>query len=366
MATKKTSVSGAKVTGRKGSTKKAQTGAKVQSESINVSAVAGLVENVCGGSGVGSGASAPSVSSLTSPAVGGGVVSSKGRANSADQLETAVSLAVADENEKEERLYKKLVRPFLAPEFDKNAFAAGMIAAGKNFTEILSAVTDAKKEFEKNNPAPSCDAAKVLAVAGSDFATEFKNLVGCLPSDINPAAVRVFSRPAGVLVSRPLPSDATAAAVVRAVLSWRWYVKEQHETAARAAARRSDYRSSLLTAARNGLDLGYTEERIIQEFTLTLRRAKEQIDGETALLRKNYLKYRRLVDEITAKIAVLCPSVVVARLGDNRGTENVFVLPENITKEQKAVCGCEFAKLRNYRRNLTAINAKLFGADVVL
>jgi len=116
-------------------------------------------------------------------------------------------------------------------------------------------------------------------------------------------------------------------------------------------------------AARNGLDLGLSDEQIIEDFTRRLRHARNEMDTDTARLRASFLRYRAQLDDAIARLVAVCPAVAVARLGSS---DDVFVIPENITKEQKGVCGVEFAKIRNIRRNITALNAALWGVNVAI
>lgn len=300
---------------------------------------------------------------LESPSVGGVSAGVSGHNNTASQINAAFAANEAEENQKEERLYNKVVSRFLAPEFDKNAFAAGLIASGLDFTEIVAKVNEGRKAWEAANPAPACSVALVLSACG-DYAKEFKQLVGVAPGDVKESDVRVYSRPAGVLVCRPLPGDASAAAIVRAVLSYRYKVADDLAIRERERARKRGYYNSLDTAARNGIDLGMSDEMILEDFKRRLSYARRDMDSETALLKNNFLTIRAKLENAIADVVRVCPSAAVSRY-DGRGYD-VFTLPENITKEQKALCGSQFAKVRNYRRQLTAINAKLFGVDVIL
>lgn len=344
--------------------KSARKSEKVNASNINLASV-----NVSApiGSGLSDGSVAPDGGMLSSPAVGGGVRSGKGRNNSADQTNTSFELDAKESAEKEQKkedtLYNKVVSRFLAPEFDKNAFAASLIAEGLEFTDILDRVNAARREWESAHPAPACSPALVLDVFKKEYAKEFTELVGVAPDGVVASDVRVFSRPAGCLVARPLASDASASAIVRAVLSYRWKIKDDDETRKRARARKNEYYSGLSMAARNGLDLGLTDDQIIEDFTCRLRRARNEMDSDTARLRSSFLKYRKQLDEAIARLVAVCPAACVARLGSS---DNVFVLPENITKEQKSVCGVEFAKIRNIRRNMTALNAALWGVNVAI
>lgn len=298
-----------------------------------------------------------------SAAVGGCSLGVSGHNNSADQIACAIAQNEAEESQKEERLYNKVVARFLAPEFDKNAFAAGLIASGLDFTEIVAKVNEGRKAWELEHPAPACSVALVLSACG-DYEKEFKQLVGVAPADIKEGDVRVYSRPAGVLVARPLAGDASASAIVRAVLSYRYKVADDMAIKERERARKHGYFMGLDNAARNGIDLGLSNEEIMRDFERRLTYARFEMDSETALLRKNFLTIRAKLDEAINAVLAVCPGVALARY-DGREFD-VTVLPENITKEQKSLCGAQFAKVRNYRRQLTAINAKLWGVDVIL
>lgn len=340
------------------------------SENVNASEMMQVVNAaaaVTAPAGAGVGASGVSDGgALSSPAVGGGVRSSKGRSNSTSQLENAVNeetKAKADEEQrKEDTLYNKIVARFLAPSFDRNAFARPLLASGLDFVEIANRVNDARKEWKKNHPAPDCTVSLVLD-ACKDYEKDFVSLVGCRPDDIKADNVRVFSRLGGALSSRPIEMGASASAIVRAVLSWRWYIKEQDETKKRMRVYENNYRGGLRSAARGGLDIGKSKDQIMHDFEMYLNQEINRADSETALLRSNFNKVRARLDSAIKEIISLCPSVAVARLGVS---DDVFIIPENITKEQKAVCGAQFAKVRNYRRQLTAINSALWGVPVVL
>lgn len=298
-----------------------------------------------------------------SAAVGGVSSGVSGHNNSADQIACAIAQNESEESQKEERLYNKVVARFLAPEFDKNAFAAGLIASGLDFTEIVAKVNEGRKAWELEHPAPACSVGLVLSACG-EYEKEFKQLVGVAPGDVKESEVRVYSRPAGVLVARPLAADSSASAIVRAVLSYRYKVADDLAIKERERARKHGYFMGLDNAARNGIDLGLSNEEILRDFERRLTYARFEMDSETALLKNNFLTIRAKLDNAIADVLRVCPSVALARF-DSREFD-VFTLPENITKEQKALCGAQFAKVRNYRRQLTAINAKLFGVDVIL
>lgn len=305
------------------------TNKKVSSDNILTDVLEAVV-SAPNGSGLSDGTQSTDSNVLQSPATGGGIRSGKGRNNSADQLEAAITIEAEETaQKKEDTLYNKVVSRFLAPAFDKNAFAASLIADGLEFTEILSRVNDARKAWEAAHPAPACSVSLVLGVIKSDFEKDFTELVGVAPSDVAPENVRVYSRPAGCLVARPLDSDSSASSIVRAVLSYRYKVKDEEEIRKIKHARKLDYYCALSTAARNGLDLNLTDEEILSDFAKKLRYARNEMDSDTARIRKQYLKYRAQLDEAVARVVALCPSVVVARLGDSG---NVFVMPENITK----------------------------------
>lgn len=349
-------------------TKKNRTnGTKI--EKVNASAIDLASVNVSAPDGIGLSDGTMSVDggALSAPAVGGGVRSGKGRNNSSDQLDTAIEMDVKENAEKEQKkedtLYNKVVARFLAPEFDKNSFAASLIAEGLEFTAIVERVNAARREWDNNHPAPACSTALVLDVFKKEYEKEFTELVGVAPDGVAPSDVRIYSRPAGCLVSRPLAPDASASAIVRAVLSYRWKVKDDDEMKKRARARRNEYYSGLSMAARNGLDLGLSDDEIMKDFERRLMHARHEMDTDTARLRSSFLKYRKQLDDAIARLVAVCPAVAVARLGSS---DDVFVLPENITKEEKSVCGVEFAKIRNIRRNMTAINAALWGVNVAV
>lgn len=291
----------------------------------------------------------------------------KGRNNSTSQSDLAFELSAKESDDekqkKEDTLYNKVVARFSAPAFDRNAYAAPLIAAGLDFVDIAQKVSEGKKEWEKLHPAPVCDVARVLAVCVSDFAREFVDVVGIHPSNINVSDVRVYSRPAGCLNARPLDVDASASAVVRAVLSYRFKVADDDAIRAARNARSIAYHNKLDDGLFAGIELGYDDERILFDCRQRLAYLRERESSEVSTLRANFIKIRARLDSAIADVLRVCPSVAVARLGVS---DDVFVIPENITKEQRAICGAQFAKIRNYRRSLTAINAKLWGVSVVL
>ena len=390
MTTTKKTNEGAKV-GRRSSRVNSRTN-KVQSNNINTSAVADVVADVLpsgsvdvltieGESGLQSGVvSVPAAVGLSDGVAvpDGGALSSgcdgsdcgrkgTGRNNSADQTDLAFELdAKANEEEKqkkEDTLYNKVVARFTAPAFDRNKYAAPLIAEGLELTDIIARVNDARKEWENSHPAPVCDVARVLAVCVSDYAKEFVDVVGIHPTNIKVSDVRVYSRPSGCLCARPLDVDASASAVVRAVLSYRFKVDDDDAIRKAAFARSLDYHNKLDDGLFAGIEMNYDDERILEDCRRRLESLRRRESSEVATLRENFMKVRARLDAAITEVLAVCPSVAVARLGVN---DDVFVLPDNITKEQRAVCGSQFSKIRGYRRSLTAINAKLWGVSVVL
>lgn len=390
MTTTKKMNEGAKV-GRR-SRVNSRTNNKVQSNNINTSVVADVVSDVLpsgsvdvltieGESGLQSGmVSVPVAVGLSdgSMSCDGGALSSgceggdtgrksSGRNNATDQTNMAFELDTKEsEDEKQKRedsLYNKVVARFTAPAFDRNAFAAPLIAAGLDFLDIANKVNEGRKEWEKLHPAPVCDVARVLAVCVSDYAKEFVDVVGIHPTNIKVSDVRVYSRPSGCLNARPLDADASASAVVRAVLSYRFKVADDDEIRKAQFARSLSYHNKLDDGLFAGIEMGYDDERILFDVRQRLAYLRERESSEVSKLRDNFMKVRARLDSAIHDVLAVCPSVAVARLGVN---DDVFILPENITKEQRVLCGSQFAKIRNYRRTLTAINAKLWGVSVVL
>lgn len=196
-----------------------------------------------------------------------------GHNNSADQMQSAVimeSLNTEPENVRD--LQKVILSHFSAPEFDSNTFAAELIAQGLPFTEIAQKVSEAKKAFQAENPAPNCSADDVLRVVSESYKETFKAVTGadietltdivCYVPTLPLSVARADSEIKDFVSSSALPLDASPSALVSALLSIRHFVNARRAIAQAKASEESSLRSSLRNFARAAKRLGWDVERL--------------------------------------------------------------------------------------------------------
>ena len=126
------------------------------------------------------------------------------------------------------KLYKKIVGAFSAPRFDSDgriselmniATSRGVAVTAKLIASINNKVSDEKRAFLKNNPAPAFSPSLVHAWIVENAASEFKTFTGSNINDIDINNISYHSRVFGSLFSSPLANNATLSEIVRAFLS---------------------------------------------------------------------------------------------------------------------------------------------------
>jgi hypothetical protein len=345
---------------------------RVKSDTINVSGVnvaapVGGVgsNNITDSIGVSSVVDSRSLSADHVAHLGGSTNKDKSHNNATSQLDALITIEEQEKQAKEDRLYNKIVRNFLAPVFDTDSriseLLTGHVAAGGAISaaviaKVAEIVASEKKQFNENNPAPLCTPALVLDSA-KNFEKEFIDVVGVAPSAIKPSDVKTYSRSLGVLLAVNLPAGASAPAIVRAVLSYRHLLADQQAKAKLARKDRDNYYDGLRAAARSGIELGFDDNKIIEDFKYYLNRLRENDSRELCRLRSNYYKIRERLDVVCADLAGLCPSLV-----DMVGGSYIVHLDRAKKMHISAKIQKEYiSKYRSLVADLTRINAALFG-----
>lgn len=180
----------------------------------------------------------------------------KVRQDSNSQLEAAVTR----EDQKLSELKAKIVNHFAAPEFDKNKFAAELIAAGKDFTEIVTAVNEGRKQWEKDHPAPACNIDLVKQYIARYRNSEFTAVTGCNIADVDG---RLYNDNGTVIGT--VDSDTTVNGIVSAVFSYRFFVAQQKKLTAIKAERKNVYHTALYNFIAAGKKLGLTVDEITRD-----------------------------------------------------------------------------------------------------
>lgn len=196
-----------------------------------------------------------------------------GHNNAANQVASAVVMESFNaEPENVRDLQKAILSHFSAPEFDVNTFARDLISSGADFTEIAQKVSEAKKAFQVENPAPNCSANDVLRVVSELYKDTFKAVTGadietlsdivCYVPTLPLSVVRADSEIKDFVSSSSLPGDASPSALVSAMLSIRHLVNARRAIAQAKASEESSLRSSLRNFARAAKRLGWDVERL--------------------------------------------------------------------------------------------------------
>lgn len=269
--------------------------------------------------------------------------------------------------EKENTLYSKILRKYSVTPFDSDAATAAYIseavtagvAVTPAFLQFVSGeVKKQKDEYNAAHQAPECTVQSVIDTIKNDYRKEWRELTQCDIENVTVDDIRIYSRQYGFLRCEPLKvtSETTPAHIIRAVLSYRHKVIDDIMTSRESARRRTSYWSGLRGAARQALNLGFDRDTIINDFTAVLNHILNKDTDDLIRLRKNLIKQRNELLTVSSEILNLCPSCGFWWCGTP-------VLNENITKDQRARVGRQFAKVRTIRRNITALNAALFDVD---
>lgn len=171
-----------------------------------------------------------------------------------------LNAAVTREEQKLSELKDKVVNHFSAPKFDKNTFAAELIAAGKDFTDIVAAVNDGRKQWEKLHPSPVCNLELVKEYIAINLRDEFATVTGCNIDNVDGRLYNDNGTIIGVI-----DNDTTVSGIVSAVFSYRFYVEQQKKQAAITAERKAVYRTALYNFIAAGKKLGRTIEQITRD-----------------------------------------------------------------------------------------------------
>lgn len=289
-----------------------------------------------------------------------------GHNNAASQIDTLIKVDEIEQKAKEDRLYNKVVSHFLAPVFDadkrKAELLTGHVLAGGSITPAIIAKVDEmvlseKKTFNEKNPAPLCTTALVLDVIKNNYDNEFKNVVGCSASAIKISDIKTYSRSLGVLLSVSLPDDATAQLIVRSVLSYKYLLLDRAAQAKLRSHDNGNYYDGLRMAMRAGVELGRSDDTIIEDCKYYLRMIRESDSRELSKHRTNYYKYRALLDDISRQLSVACPALVDVVCG-------AYIVYPDRAKKIHVPAKVKTDLLPKYRGAVSAlsrINAALYG-----
>lgn len=289
-----------------------------------------------------------------------------GHNNAASQIDALITIEETEEKAKEDRLYNKVVSHFLAPSFDSDKRKAdlltGHVLAGGSISPAIIAkvddmVSEEKKVFEKNNPAPLCTPALVLDLIKKEYANEFASVVGCPVSEVALSDVKTYSRSLGVLVSVSIPADATAQMIVRSVLSYKYLLLDRAAKAKERRNNNANYYDGMQLAVRSGLELGRSEDQIINDVKYYLSIIRENDSKELCKLRNNYYKIREKIDNLSLDIYNACPALVDV-------WDGAYIVRLDRVKSVSIPAKVKTDLLCKYRgavKDLTRINMALFG-----
>lgn len=187
--------------------------------------------------------------------------------------------AAAREELKIAELKAKVSRAFDAPEFDKNSFAASMIAAGKDFMEILAAVNEAQKKWNKEHPAPLYSFEIIKKHILDNYSNEFETLCGCKVSE---ATNEVWSVDVETnsLTSTPLETSATVSQIITAIFSVRTKAKYYATLAQKQADAWKTYFSAIMFAVQAQRKLGIDNARMMQDLEAAQAAAQAEASEE--------------------------------------------------------------------------------------
>lgn len=297
-------------------------GRKVSKSELNaVVTVAAGVGSPAGSGVTSGGASAGSVL----PAVGGGVRSSKGRNNNADQLAVSASL----EDVKVSELGAKIRKYFAVPEWaGAAALRASLlplvesgVMSGEQFDAVCSAAARKAGVI-----VPVCSLPRVLAVVRRHFAKDFENVCG-----VSFASVRAFfagggsfgvfsnrintslavedSRFEDFITCEPLPVGASASAVIRAFLSVRFAGAFLAARAAARAAGRNELKESAANLVRRAARLGVSAA-VLSRYLSVLAVAVPANDAkEEKRLTRSLGRQLSALAALNSRIMLACPAV---------------------------------------------------------
>jgi hypothetical protein len=212
------------------------------------------------------------------PAGGAAVRGGVGRVSGADQLNNHI---IRDDSDLALGAFRsKVAAHFAAPEWSgAAAVRAALAPLGLDDEQVNAAVAAAARKSGLDLSPRFCSIPRVLAVIRANYRNEFNRVCGCsfdaclnffrnalsggervgtYAASLPASLIQPNSKESEFIRCQPLAPDASAYAVVGAVLSFRWVAEFRRGLAAACAAARSTASNNLDNAVRCGRLLGWS------------------------------------------------------------------------------------------------------------